>query len=150
MPVVSKSQNRFMRAAASRPAMARKLGIKQSVAKEFIKTEKGKSLSGLPEKVKKKMSADLLARKVTARLREIREDKINALRRCKPRAPMVIEGAAVPAATAEEIAFFAIDTNATIDAINMLMLVVEEEYKKLTNPEEPVDDINQKARINYG
>ena len=54
MPVVSKAQNRFMQAAASRPAMARKLGIKQSVAKEFTKPGKGKSLSGLPEKVKKK------------------------------------------------------------------------------------------------
>ena len=96
------------------------------------------------------MSADLLARKVTGRLREIREEKINALRRCKPRAPMIVEGAAVPAATAEEIAFFAIDTNATIDAINMLMSVVEEEYKKLINPEEPGTETNQQARINYG
>jgi hypothetical protein len=63
---------------------------------------------------------------------------------------MVVEGAAVPAATAEEIAFFAIDTNATIDAINMLMSVVEEEYKKLINPEEPGTETNQQARINYG
>ena len=63
---------------------------------------------------------------------------------------MVVEGAAVPAATAEEIAFFAIDTNATIDAINMLMSVVEEEYKKLINPEEPGTETNQQARIHYG
>lgn len=63
---------------------------------------------------------------------------------------MIVEGAAVPAATAEEIAFFAIDTNATIDAINMLMSVVEEEYKKLINPEEPGTDTTQQARINYG
>jgi len=63
---------------------------------------------------------------------------------------MVVEGAAVAAATAEEIAFFAIDTNATIDAINMLMSVVEEEYKKLINPEEPGTETNQQARINYG
>jgi|TARA_R110000868_G_scaffold154926_1_gene381228 hypothetical protein len=96
------------------------------------------------------MSADLLARKVTARLRELREDKINALRRCKPRAPMVVEGATVPSATCEEIALFAVDTNATIDAINMLMSVVEEEYKKLINPEEPGTETNQQARINYG
>lgn len=52
MPVVSKAQNRFMRAAASKPAMAQKLGIKQSVAKEFISKEP-KSLKGLPEKKKK-------------------------------------------------------------------------------------------------
>jgi hypothetical protein len=63
---------------------------------------------------------------------------------------MIVEGAAVPAATAEEIAFFAIDTNATIDAINMLMSVVEEEYKKLINPEEPGTGTTQQARINYG
>jgi len=96
------------------------------------------------------MSADLLARKVTARLREIREDKINALRRCKPRAPMVVEGAAVPAATAEEIAFFAIDTNSTIDAINMVILMIEEEYKKITSSDQPDKENTQQARISYG
>lgn len=96
------------------------------------------------------MSADLLARKVTARLREIREDKINSLRRCKPRVPTIVEGAAIPAATAEEIAFFAIDTNSTIDAINMVILMIEEEYKKITSSDQPDKENTQQARISYG
>jgi translation elongation factor EF-Ts len=53
MPVKSKAQNRFMHAAAANPKMARKLGIKQDVAQEFVDSEHGKSLKGLPEKVKK-------------------------------------------------------------------------------------------------
>ena len=52
MPNLSKAQNRFMQAAASNPEMAKKLGISQKVAKEFVK-ETG-SMKGLPEKKKKK------------------------------------------------------------------------------------------------
>ena len=37
MPNLSKAQNRFMQAAASNPEMAKKLGIPQKVAKEFVK-----------------------------------------------------------------------------------------------------------------
>jgi hypothetical protein len=37
MPNLSKAQNRFMQAAASSPEMAKKLGIPQKVAKEFVK-----------------------------------------------------------------------------------------------------------------
>ena len=97
------------------------------------------------------MSADLLARKVTARLREAREEKVNSLRRCKPRAPMIVEGAAIAAATAEEIAFFAIDTNATIDAFNIAMSIIEEEYKKIISPEQPDGDKPSQARtVQYG
>lgn len=47
---VSKSQNRFMQAAASSPKMAKELGIPQKVAKEFVK-ETG-SMKGKPEKKK--------------------------------------------------------------------------------------------------
>jgi hypothetical protein len=54
MPVKSKAQNRFMRAAAANPKMARKLGIKQGVAKEFVDSEHGKSLKDLPERVSDK------------------------------------------------------------------------------------------------
>ena len=52
MPSVSRSQNRFMQAAASSGKMAKKLGIPQKVAKEFVK-ETG-SMKGKPEKVKAK------------------------------------------------------------------------------------------------
>ena len=51
MPSLSKAQNRFMQAAASSPEMAKKLGIPQKVAKEFVK-ETG-SMNGLPEKKKR-------------------------------------------------------------------------------------------------
>ena len=64
---------------------------------------------------------------------------------------MVVEGAAVAAATAEEIAFFAIDTNATIDAFNIAMSIIEEEYKKIISPDHPEDDNTSQARtVQYG
>lgn len=50
MPSVSKSQNRFMQAAASSPKMAKELGIPQKVAKKYVK-ETG-SMKGKPEKKK--------------------------------------------------------------------------------------------------
>ena len=46
MPNLSKAQNRFMQAAASNPEMAKKLGIPQKVAKEFVKETK--SMKGKP------------------------------------------------------------------------------------------------------
>lgn len=50
MPSVSRSQNRFMQAAASSRKMAKELGIPQSVAKKYVK-ETG-SMKGKPEKKK--------------------------------------------------------------------------------------------------
>jgi hypothetical protein len=52
MPAMSKAQNRFMQAAASSRDMAKKLGISQKVAKEYVKETD--SMKGKPEKVKKK------------------------------------------------------------------------------------------------
>ncbi len=54
MPSVSKAQNRFMQAAASSGKMAKKLGVSQKVAKEFVKETN--SMKGKPEykKAKKK------------------------------------------------------------------------------------------------
>lgn len=52
MPSVSKAQNRFMQAAASSKEMAKKLGVPQKVAKEYVK-ETG-SMKGKPEKKGKK------------------------------------------------------------------------------------------------
>jgi uncharacterized membrane protein len=51
MPSISKAQHRFMQAAASSSEMAKKLGIPQKVAKEFVKETD--SMKGKPEKVKK-------------------------------------------------------------------------------------------------
>jgi hypothetical protein len=47
MPSVSKAQNRFMQAAAADKKMAKKLGVSQKVAKEFVK-ETG-SMKNKPE-----------------------------------------------------------------------------------------------------
>ena len=52
MTNLSKAQSRFMQAAASSPEMAKKLGILQKVAKEFVKETK--TMQGKPERVKKK------------------------------------------------------------------------------------------------
>lgn len=47
MPAKSKAQNRLMQAAAHNPAIAKKTGVPQSVAKEF--TSSTQSTKGLPE-----------------------------------------------------------------------------------------------------
>lgn len=46
MPSKSAKQARTMRAAAHDPAFAKKMGIPQSVAKDFVKADKKKSLLG--------------------------------------------------------------------------------------------------------
>ena len=50
---VSQAQARTMAAAAHNPEFAKKLKIKQSVAKEFNKADTGKKLNTLPKRVKK-------------------------------------------------------------------------------------------------
>ena len=50
MPVVSKAQNRYVHARAENPKGP---GMSKAVAEEFIASEHGKSLKGLPERVKK-------------------------------------------------------------------------------------------------
>ena len=53
MPSKSKSQKRMMAAAAHDPEFAKKVGVPQSVAKEFNEADTG-SKKKLPEKVKSK------------------------------------------------------------------------------------------------
>jgi hypothetical protein len=43
MPSTSKKQHNLMEAVAHNPAFAKKVGIKQSVGKEFASADKGKS-----------------------------------------------------------------------------------------------------------
>ena len=50
MPSKSKKQERTMRAAAHDPAFAKKVGIPQSVAREFVKADKGRLAMGLAPK----------------------------------------------------------------------------------------------------
>jgi hypothetical protein len=52
MPSKSRAQSRAMFAAASKPAMARKLGIPSKVAKEYAAADKAKGTKGLPERKK--------------------------------------------------------------------------------------------------
>jgi hypothetical protein len=52
MPSKSKKQAKFMAAAANSPAFAKKVGIKQSVAKEFNEEDAGTGI--LKSKSKKK------------------------------------------------------------------------------------------------
>ncbi len=61
MPSVSKKQHNLMAAVANNPAFAKKVGIKQSVGKEFISADKGKKFKegGMAESkkmVKKEVS----------------------------------------------------------------------------------------------
>jgi hypothetical protein len=61
MPSVSKKQHNFMAAIANNPAFAKKVGIKQSVGKEFTAADKGKKFKegGMAESkkmVKKEVS----------------------------------------------------------------------------------------------
>ena len=99
------------------------------------------------------MSADLLARNCVSTLRSLREERVKTLRRCKPRAPMVVEESSIPAATCEEIALYAVDTNATVEALDLAINTIEEEYQKIIRPEQaPEDDAETKtqARKPYG
>lgn len=52
MPIQSKAQQRLMQGVANNPAFAKKVGIKQSVGKEFVSS--GKAKAKLPERVKKR------------------------------------------------------------------------------------------------
>jgi hypothetical protein len=52
MPSASKSQSRLMFAAASKPSMARKLGVPYKVAKEWSAADRKKGTKGLPESKK--------------------------------------------------------------------------------------------------
>lgn len=87
------------------------------------------------------MSAELLARKAVAELRRIRDERVGNLRRCRPRAPTVTEsGGVVPCAGIEEIALYAVETNATIEALNVAISTIEEEFEKLSKPEDPPEE----------
>lgn len=52
--ITSQAQNRLMRAVAASPAVAKKTGVPQKVAKAAIKEAHGRKLGKLPQHVKKK------------------------------------------------------------------------------------------------
>lgn len=53
MPFKSKAMSRAFRGAVENPQIAKSLGIKQSVARKFVRDSAGQSLKGLPERVGK-------------------------------------------------------------------------------------------------
>lgn len=50
MPSKSKAQNRLMHAAAQSSEVAKKVGVPQSTAREFVSADHGRSVKSLPEK----------------------------------------------------------------------------------------------------
>ena len=58
MPSTSKKQHNLMAAVAHNPAFAKKVGIKQSVGKEFVAADKGKKFSKGGEMDKKDLAQD--------------------------------------------------------------------------------------------
>jgi ectoine hydroxylase-related dioxygenase (phytanoyl-CoA dioxygenase family) len=53
MPSRSQAQNRLMHAAAENPSVAKRTGVSESVAKDFVMADVGRKIAGLPEHVKK-------------------------------------------------------------------------------------------------
>ena len=55
MPSTSKKQHNFMAAIANSPAFAKKVGVSQSVGKDFTAADKGKKFAtgGRPKPIKK-------------------------------------------------------------------------------------------------
>ena len=54
MPSVSASQHRFFEMVAHDPSAAKRLGVPQSVGKEFVAADKGRDLKALPRHVERK------------------------------------------------------------------------------------------------
>jgi hypothetical protein len=67
MPSTSKKQHNFMEAIAHSPAFAKKVGVSQSVGKDFSKADKGKTFSrGGDMAMDPKMMAMMMAKKKAA------------------------------------------------------------------------------------
>lgn len=54
MPSKSKAQQRMMDAAAHNPAFAKKVGVSQDVAEEFVDADKASGKKPLPERINKR------------------------------------------------------------------------------------------------
>ena len=66
MPSVSKKQHNFMAAVANNPAFAKKAGVPQSVGKDFLNADKGKTFKrggDMATKMDPKMMAMMAAKK---------------------------------------------------------------------------------------
>lgn len=65
MPFTSRAQSRLFHAAAGSPKVAKKLGLKQSVAKKFITDSGHQKVGKLPEHVQKKAQGGAVCPKTT-------------------------------------------------------------------------------------
>lgn len=83
------------------------------------------------------MSATLLRDAVIHRLKSAREQHIKSLRHCRYQPAVGIDKGILPATTAENIALFANQTNAWIEALDSISEIIDQEHKKLTQPEGP-------------
>lgn len=61
MPMESKAQNRAMHAAASDPAVAKRIGIPQKVANRFVEASHGQRVRDLPERAQAKAQGGRLS-----------------------------------------------------------------------------------------
>ena len=61
MPSVSKKQHNFMAAVANNPAFAKKVGVPQSVGKEFSNADKGRKFKEGGDTMASKMNAGFMA-----------------------------------------------------------------------------------------
>ena len=65
MPVVSKKQEKFMQAVANNPKFAKKVGVKQSIGREFTKEKdmktKKMNMGGMADREGRAMAAGRLA-----------------------------------------------------------------------------------------
>lgn len=61
MPATSRKQKRFMDAAAHNPAFAKKVGVPQSVGKDFASADKGRKFSKGGDTMASKMNAGFMA-----------------------------------------------------------------------------------------
>lgn len=62
MPSTSKRQHNFMEMIAHDPAAAKRVGVKQSVGKDYVAADKGSDLSKLPDRVQHKAKGGAVQR----------------------------------------------------------------------------------------
>ena len=97
MPSSSKKQHNFMEAIAHNPGFAKKVGIPQSVGKDFSNADKGKSFSkggDMATKMDPKMLAMMMAKKKGMR-RPMPPSDMGMPPPAAPAAPMMKKGGAV-------------------------------------------------------
>ncbi len=95
------------------------------------------------------MSAEILRDALQRKIHEVREKSIRTLRQCKyVPASSNDKGGVIPAATAEEIAFRAVECNTWIEACDAMKELIDFEARKILQPEQPKQE-KQKVKELY-